>query len=260
MPSNHNVSLAVLDKVVNKLSDKGLYADYCKVFLDQEDKGIIERVHVPPLEFAKYTWIPHRPVYKSELQCTTKIRPVFNCSLRTGGRPSLNDCAYSGVNLYTDMLELLFKFRTNNFILLADIRKAFLMIKLKNEFDKNRFCFFLKLEDKLVRFRYNTLIFGFVSSPFILSYIVRYPVEKHAYGLCRDMLLNNFFVDNLVKTHQSPADLLQLYIEAVATMKKGGFELKTCCSNSELVSSRIQLNNFPSHGVSYEKVIGIILS
>lgn len=235
-PSNYQVSLSVLDRVSQKLSKKDLYHDYCQVFLEQEKEGIIERINVDPSNFSKYTWIPHRPVLKQDLQCTTKIRPVFNCSLRTGGKPSLNDCAYAGVNLYSDMLELILKFRTNRYVFLADIRKAFLMIKLRNESDKNRFCFFLKLEDKLVCFRYKTLIFGFVSGPFILSYIVKFHVQKYPPGPCRDLLLDSFYVDNLVKTHQSASVLLQLYTDAVAVIQEGGFSLKTCSSNSELVA------------------------
>ena len=41
-----------------------------------------------------------------------------------------------------DMLELLIHFRTNKYVLLADIRKAFLMIHLDLEKDRN--CFYKK--------------------------------------------------------------------------------------------------------------------
>ena len=66
---------------------------------------------------------PHRPVLKKDPVCTTKIRPAFNFSQRMGGRPSFNDCVYPGVNLFTDMLDLLLKFRCNRFVLLGDIHK-----------------------------------------------------------------------------------------------------------------------------------------
>ena len=44
---------------------------------------------VPGLVF-----IPHRPVIEMDDLTTTKIRPVFNCSLKDGKSPSLNEMAF----------------------------------------------------------------------------------------------------------------------------------------------------------------------
>ena len=103
--------------------------------------------------------------FKSYPAATTKISPVFNCSLNTGGSPSLNKAAYSGVNMTGDMLDLQVSFRSNKFVLLADIRKAFLMVRLALVADSNRFCFFVKDGDRLRCFRYATLILGSPPAP-----------------------------------------------------------------------------------------------
>ena len=79
VPSNHNVALTVMDRVSKKLEKDNLMDDYIKVFKQQEEEGIIERIEVDPQKYADYTWIPHRPIIKTEQQVTTKIRPVFNC-------------------------------------------------------------------------------------------------------------------------------------------------------------------------------------
>lgn len=60
-------------------------------------------------------------------------------------------------------------------------------------------------------FRYKTLIFGFVAGPFILNFIIKFHVNRYKDSSCKEMLLNNFYVDNLVKTHNSPEFLLNLY-------------------------------------------------
>ena len=62
------------------------------------------------------------------------------------------------------ILKLLFYFRTNKIVMLSDINQAFLMVKLKNEVDKNRFCFFWKRGDKLVACRYKSIVFGYTSN------------------------------------------------------------------------------------------------
>lgn len=101
-------------------------------------EGIIEQINFAPDRVEDHIWIPHRHVFKSEDHTTTKVRPAFNCSLKTNGTPSLNEAAYPDINFVGNMLELLL-FSTNRYVLLADIRKAFLMIKLESERDKNRF-------------------------------------------------------------------------------------------------------------------------
>ena len=62
------------------------------------------------------------------------------------------------------ILKLLFYFRTNEIVMLSDIKQAFLMVKLKNEVDKNRFCFSWNRGDKLVAYRYRSIVFGYTSS------------------------------------------------------------------------------------------------
>ena len=104
---------------------------------------MIEAFFCPPSDFNKYIWIPHRPVFKEDEQSTFKMRPVFNCSLKSNKEKlSLNEASYQGVNIMQNMLNLIMLFRTNKYVLLGDLRKAFLQIRLKNLADRNIFYFF----------------------------------------------------------------------------------------------------------------------
>ena len=126
VPSNFSVALGVLDRVVQKLDRTGQLDAYNKVFFDQQNEGIIEEFYCSPKDFSKYVWIPHRPVIKDDAQATTKIRPVFNCSLKTSpNKPSLNEASYQGINNMQNMLKLILLFRTNKYLLLGDLREAF---------------------------------------------------------------------------------------------------------------------------------------
>ena len=80
MQSNAGIALNVADRVYKNLSNKGLYNEYVDQFKTFESEDIIERIEVKPKDFHKYIWIPHRPVFKTNEQCTTKMRPVFNAS------------------------------------------------------------------------------------------------------------------------------------------------------------------------------------
>ena len=212
VPSNHNVALTVMDRVSKKLEKDNLMDDYIKVF-KQGEEGIIERIEADPQKYADYTWIPHRPIIKTEQQVTRKIRPVFNCSLKTHNSPSLNEAAHPGVNLMTDMTKLILYFRSNKFTMISDIRKAFLVIKLGHEEDKNRFCFFLKEGNKLSCFRYKTIIFGYNASLFIPNFIIKHHAKQFPSDYCSEVSLNNFYVNNLMLTANGQDKLLSLYLD-----------------------------------------------
>ena len=156
------VPLAVAERVYNRLFIKGLDQAYEEVFEQQEVLGIIEPIENRVLGL---NFIPHRPVIKMDGLTTTKIRPVFNCSLKVGRAPSLNMASFAGIDLMNNLLSLLLYFRTNNNVVLADIMKAFLQIRLADDSDKNSFFFFFrKIVRKFIPYRYNTIIFGFVSN------------------------------------------------------------------------------------------------
>ena len=257
VPSNEGIALNVLDRVTKDLEQKGKLNEYIEGIRQWETDNIIERIEVSPKDFKNHIWIPHRPVFKTDDQSTTKMRPVFNCSLKTRKGPSLNEASYAGINLMKDMLELTMLFRTNHYVYLADVRKAFLMIKLKSIKDRNRFCFFLKVGDKLVCYRFTTIIFGFNASPFILNYVIKHHASSFPDDHCTDSLLNNFFVDNLVKSHNSEDELVQLYVNSVARMGQGNFDLRSCNTNSKkLKEIMLKDTRYVEHGCEFDKVLG----
>ena len=113
---------------------------------------------------------------KTDPLATTKVWQVFNCSLKVRGRSSLNEAAFSGVDVMAKLLDLLNYFQTNCYTLLSDIQKAFLNIHLKLQENHNRFSFVVFQNGAYHYYQYQTIIFEFVSSPFILNFICR----KHA--------------------------------------------------------------------------------
>ena len=151
VPSNLKVSLAVAERVYAKLENQNIVDAFEDVFNQQKALGIIEPIEKRvPCQI----WIPHQPVICVDEHTITKIRPVFNCSLKIGKLPSLNEVAFPGVdNMLNNLLSLLLYFRTNDYLVLADIVKAFLQIKLSSEVDKNRFSFFRRINGKFVSYR-----------------------------------------------------------------------------------------------------------
>ena len=78
-------------EVVKDLDRRELLSSYQAAFSQQLADDIIEEIDVHPDDYHRFIWIPHRPVVKTDANTTTKIRPVFNCSLKTNKAPSLNE-------------------------------------------------------------------------------------------------------------------------------------------------------------------------
>lgn len=125
------------------------------------------------------------------------------------------------------MLDLLLSFRANNHVFWADIRKAFLMICLELEAEKNRICFSLKDRGCLHYFRYTAIIHGFTSSPFILNFILSYHAQ-FPLDPCRYMIGNSFYAGNLVTNGDCPDELCKLYSLSRKRLQQGLVEVSSC--------------------------------
>ena len=256
VPSCFQICKAVLNKVVAKLRSADLYQKYDDVFKQQLCDGILEQV---PLDASsKRVFIPHRPVIRSDEQCTTKLRVVLNCSFKLGKLPSLNESAFPGVDLLSSLFILLLKVRSNLFLVMSDIAKAFLMIHLNKDTDKDMFTVLWKnAKDELVAYRYRTLVFGFVSSPFVLNFVIRHHVLKYAEDEITKALLENFYVDNLIYTCNSSDALIEFSKVAFQRMAEGGFKLLSWVSNNPDAQSYFAESGIgTNHDSEFEKILG----
>ena len=158
-----------------------------------------------------------------------------------------------------DMLELQLLFWIEDFVLLGDLKKAFLQIKLKSEKDKNCFCFFVKDGEKIRCFRYTTIIFGFISSPFMLNYILKYIADLYPQDKCNAMIKSKFFVDDLVHTANNIDELISLYKDCTKRMDDAHFYMRSCNSNNDSLRNLMkQDGRIVTHDSMYEKVLGYL--
>ena len=257
VPSNHKIAISALQRVFNDLESKNLTQEYLDVFNDQLKNNVIQKIDVNPSEYNNYIWIPHRPIIKSTPQCTFKIRPIFNCSLKTKNNYSINMSAYPGIDMMNSLLKLTLSFRKNLYVISSDVKKAFLSIRLSDQFDKDKFCFFLKEDGKITTYQYNTLLFGYVSSPFIMHYVMQHHASKFPDDKCTQILKNNFYCDNLHFTSNSLDEMELLYKTAYERMKQGNFILRSWCSNNESLNNLLKNDsNFTEHGLDEEMMLG----
>ncbi|XP_035221007.1 uncharacterized protein LOC118193951 [Stegodyphus dumicola] len=123
-------------------------------------------------------YLSHQVIIKDS-SLTTKVRLVFDASLKDENGNSLNACLKKEPNLIEMLPKLLIQFRQHAISVTADIRKAFLQISLcardrdffeiavVQRFKQNRDCYL-----------HCRVAFGISSSPFLLGATISYHLDN----------------------------------------------------------------------------------
>ena len=242
LPSNLELCKRRLDQVTTRLNKLGLMQQYCKVMDEHLAKGYIEE-----LSELKQPWpeqgchyLPHFFVLKDSE--TTPLRIVFAAN---SGKVSLNDCLYTGPCLLNNLVELILRFRFPQYAFVADIQRAFLHIKLREE--DRLFVRFLWYKDndptkEICVYTYNTIVFGHTSSPMSLGAVLQHHLDKFPSSVAFD-ISEKLYVDNLLSGVENEADAISYFHEARDLMQKGNFVLRQWCTNSDLLRNEVHQNN-----------------
>ncbi|KFM77345.1 hypothetical protein X975_06234, partial [Stegodyphus mimosarum] len=183
MEDNRDVALERFKKLSNKFKiDNPLFVQYTEVLKDYELKHIIEPVKEDNRNDKTLFYLPHRAVVRND-RTTSRLRIVYDASAHRPKTLSLNDCLYTGPNLYPDIFDLLIKFRQNSIAFTADITQAFLQIEL-NEEDRDVTRFFWKDDpddsnENLKTFRFTRVLFGVKSK---VEYVINQRPLTYTYN------------------------------------------------------------------------------
>ena len=238
LPSNYTTCERRTRALARRLSnDPNLLQTYGSILSDHLKRGFIEKVTT--LQCSKAHYIPHHPVKKQS--STTPIRIVFDCSCHSSqSHPSLNDCLLTGPPFLNDMCSILIRFRIHKYGFSTDIEKAFLHVNLdENDRDYTRFLWLSdnnNPESKFQIYRFKVVLFGSVSSPFMLHAALHYHLTKNTSPVSDDMQ-NNLYVDNVISGCNSEKDALHYYKQSRAIMSQANFNLRTWASNSAQLQS-----------------------
>ena len=252
LPDNYEVAVSRLYAVFRRLKRNPEWlVEYNRIIEDQQTQGIISDVDCTALvKVGHLHYLPHHPVIRND-KLTTKVRIVYDASAKATS-PSLNDCLYAGPSLISDIPDVLIRFRYHQVALAADIEKAFLMVKVADS-DKDVLRFLwvddvTSEEPTIVVKRFNRVVFGVTSSPFLLNATVRHHLtsyESEDPQFVKEFL-SSLYVDDFNGGKDSVSEAFQLYLKAKSRMQVGGFNLRKWLSNSmELIQKIDQEERVP---------------
>ena len=116
---------------------------------------------------------------------------------------SLNKSLYRGPAILGDLCSLLLRFGTHETAIIADIEKTFLQISFQEpDRDVTRVLWLKDINKPVISsnidiFRFTRIIFGIVSSQFILAATIVYHLRSKK-GPIAKKLMKDLYVDNLI--------------------------------------------------------------
>ncbi|UYV72420.1 hypothetical protein LAZ67_9003051 [Cordylochernes scorpioides] len=226
IPSNRHIAERRLFNTTRKLRAKCIFSEYDRVFQEWLAEGVIEKVSPEDLN-RNCHYLPHQPVVKANSN-TTKIRPVFDASCKDKGNLSLNDCLASGPNVIEQIPAILLKFREKAIGVIADIRKAFLQIEVKEEDrDYLRFLWW-KNNHQIEVFRHKRVVFGVTCSPYLLGAVILHHLKgvSSEFGALPQKLMECLYMDNCVTSVDTEAELVDLVEKSTEIFAKAKMDLR----------------------------------
>ena len=179
-------------------------------------------------------YIPHKPV-RRETATTTKLGIVFDASAKPSEEsPSLNECLETGPPLQNLLWNVLVRNGLQSIALTADIKQAFLQVRIKAEDrDVLRFHWIKNKDPSTIEvLRFTRALFGLVQSPFLLAGTLKLHLEnlRERYPVEVEEILRSLYVDDIISggsTKDEVQDLKKtiatVFGEAKFTMHKWNF-------------------------------------
>ena len=248
LPGNRFVAERRLEVLRRKLQrDPDLHEEYTKkmesyiesgyaVEVQKEDNQSQQQSQIPEW------FLPHHAVIHPQKK---KLRVVFDCSAEQQNT-SLNDQLLQGPDFLNSLVGVLLRFRQEQVAIAADVEAMFHQVRVERQDQEAlKFLWFKggKLDEEPTEYRMVVHLFGAKSSPSVCCYAMRRTAEEEKAEISREAfstVLENFYMDDLLKSVPSEAEAIKLKEELVSTLKKGGFNLSKWISNKPEVVGESQ--------------------
>lgn len=208
-----------LEKKLDKNPE--LQKQYHDFIAEYEALGHMSKIKKP--DFGYY--MPHHAVIRENSE-TTKLRTVFDASMKTTSRKSLNDIQYTGPVVQDDLFSILLRFRQHKYVLTGDIQKMYRQV-LINE-PQRKLQLILWRYDKsqpLETYQLNTITYGTASAPYLSTRCLLQLGLEHPDQLISEIIKHDFYMDDWLTGADSEADLAYILKHVTEVLNSACFPL-----------------------------------
>lgn len=232
-----------LEKKLHK--DHNLFLEYQKFIHDYLNLNHGHFVDIESYQLSKDAvyFLPHHAVLKPDSK-TTKLRTVFDASMKTSKKVSLNDLLLNGPTVQRDLFDILLLFRFGDYTFTTDIKQMFRNIRVIPEHTSLQNILWRDSPDETIKcIRLDTVTYGLKSS----SYLATRCLKELAMQNEREMPLASFilnncaYVDDVLYSNSNLDLMLEAKSQLQRLLQMGSFKTHKWSSND----SRI-LEDIPS--------------
>ncbi|XP_030757462.1 uncharacterized protein LOC115883267 [Sitophilus oryzae] len=186
-------------------------------------------------------FFPHHCVIRNDSK-SSKLRVVFDGSLKTSSGLSLNDIMYKGYTVQPDLYDILLRFRTFKYVITSDIEKMYRQVRinpkhtyLHNILWREKPC------EKLQCIELSTVTYGTNCAPYLATRVLKElaVINQKTFPLASNALLSQCYVDDILCGQDSYENLVELHRQLMQLCKLGNFHLHKWCSNSNSLLNNI---------------------
>jgi len=186
-------------------------------------------------------YIPHQAVVRPG-STTTRMCIVFDASMKTTSRTSLNDHLHCRTKLQQDFPGIILRFRFHPIVFAADVKQMFQQIYVtETHRPYKRLLYRFSSNEDIQVYEMNTVTFGLRLSPFLAIQTLHQLVQdKATYSLeIQTIVKRDIFVNDIATGAENEVEAIQLQQNLVSIFAKGQFELHKWSSNSKKLLENI---------------------
>lgn len=224
-----------------------LLSDYDKFISEYVQLGHGHYVEFNSLDFKDKPlyFMPHHAVY-NENSKSTKTRVVFDASMQTDKKRSLNDLLLNGAPVQKELFDIMLLFRLGDYTFTTDIRRMFRCVNVNPEHSVlQNILWRNNVNDKIKCIQLDTVTYGQKSSGFLATRCLHELAETHKqeYPLASYILNNCTYVDDACYSHSDLNVIKKAKQQLCELLSKGSFETHKWASNCQQILEDISPDN-----------------
>lgn len=233
LPKRENVTLGDSEEQARRrlislerrfAKDPELKRAYEEFLREYEEQGLMTLVTGElQLQPEEVYYLPHQPVVRID-SVTTKLRVVFDASAKTTRGTSPNDRLMVGPNLQADLLEIILRFRTHQYVLTADVAAMFRQI-LVDERDRDLQRIFWRTDSQqpIQIYRLNTVTYGTTCAPYLAIRCLRQLAidGKEEFPAAAQSLRQDCYMDDIITGARTLEEAMELQKQLGELLSRG---------------------------------------
>lgn len=178
-------------------------------------------------------FLPHHHVINEQSK-TTKLRVVFDASMKTDKKISLNDILLNGPMIQRDLFEIILLFRFGDFMFATDVKRMFRCVKLNPLHTSLQNILWRENPSEEIKcIQLDTVTYGLKSSNFLATQCLNELASKYEkeLPLASFIIQNCTYVDDVLYSDHDLSKITQAKTELTELLNRGGFHAHKWASN-----------------------------